>query len=157
MEAVAPIIETLKAQRIVHGGDLNQTTQAQLNAWHIPSGLAYRLLALVATYRKIQRATTGYSRPIVRPRNSRLEITRKDGCASNTSTPDTIVYDSNSLVTTPPSEVSSNGIEANMIRFADMKARIEATAFTPVSLSSSLFDLLFQAVFVVLPEDPEGN
>ncbi|KAG9412375.1 hypothetical protein AC1031_015298 [Aphanomyces cochlioides] len=89
----------------------------------------------------------------MRPRHPRLEIAREDGCASNTSTPDTIVFDSNGLVTTPPAEKSSNGVEANMLRFADMKARIEATAFTPMTLSSSLFDLLFQAVFVVLPEE----
>ncbi|KAH9098059.1 hypothetical protein LEN26_016735 [Aphanomyces euteiches] len=152
-EAIAPIIELLKAQHVVHGGDLDRTTPAQLNTWHIPSGLSHSLLALVATCRKVQRATVGYSRRIMRPRHSRLEFARKDGCASNTSTPDTIVYDSNGLVTTPPAEKSSNGLEDKMLRFADMKARIEATAFTPMTLSSSLFDLLFQAVFVVLPEE----
>ncbi|RHY31239.1 hypothetical protein DYB32_003660 [Aphanomyces invadans] len=73
------------------------------------------------------------------------------------STADTILYDLTSRGVTPASspddDPPSHGMSEIQCQFLDMKARIEATALTPVEMDSSLFDLFFQALFVVLPLD----
>ncbi|KAF0688253.1 Aste57867_20123 [Aphanomyces stellatus] len=148
--AIAPVLDTFKAKGFVHGHDLDNTHVSELEAWHVPRGLAASLCYLVAKFHKIDATLRTPAMATAAPRT-------RPPPPSRMSTADTIAYDVTSREATPaaipPPMLVPTKADAEMARFVEMKTRIEATAWTPVTPESPLFDLFFQALFVLVPFD----
>ncbi|ETV95548.1 hypothetical protein H310_10992 [Aphanomyces invadans] len=164
--AIAPYEQVLKKNEIVHGGDLDRyaNTLRQLQTWNVPGGLAQCIVLVLKNCRRrqhhidsrhVRRQQSAATVPPSRVKSAARAIASP--MTMRSSTADTILYDLTSRGATPASspddDPPSHGMSEIQCQFLDMKARIEATALTPVEMDSSLFDLFFQALFVVLPLD----
>ncbi|RHY03676.1 hypothetical protein DYB36_003704 [Aphanomyces astaci] len=157
--------------QVVHGADLDRipTPLTQLQTWGVPVGVAHSLVhVLKCCRRRQQHIDPRYIRQQTATSPARGSVQKESPGAPATprgSTADTVAYDVSSRASTavvpstpptpPDGSTSESDEDLHRRQFAEMKTRIEATALTPLGMDSSLFDLFFQALFVVLPTEAD--
>ena len=139
--ALEATFATLKTHGLVHAHDLAPFDVAHLVDWAIPEALAETIFWLFQTL--IEMARNG--RPTTLVHRLRTETKRP-------TTQDTEVFEGGfSPRADTPAIVARARLEDEVGLFADMKARLQAQVLSPVAMSHSIYELLFQAVFVTLP------
>ncbi|KDO27803.1 hypothetical protein SPRG_07402 [Saprolegnia parasitica CBS 223.65] len=131
----------LKSHGLVHARDLAPYDVAHLVDWKIPLTLAQSIFWLFQSLIEMARNV----RPTTLVRRLHTETKRP-------TTQDTEVFEGGfSPRADTPAIVARARLEDEVGLFADMKARLEAQVLSPVAMSHSIYELLFQAVFVTLP------
>ncbi|OQS02692.1 hypothetical protein THRCLA_04951 [Thraustotheca clavata] len=145
-KALASILTTLKANKISHAQDIVTYNVAHLLAWDIPPGLAHSIVKLFKHLHSMTRNLQ--SKTVVR------QLVAKE----RPSTEDTVIYDTNlsPRLETPVVSAKSQ-LDNDLGLFHDTKTRLHEQILLPISMDSSIYELLFQALFITLPVNTENQ
>ncbi|OQR95051.1 hypothetical protein ACHHYP_00481 [Achlya hypogyna] len=139
-QALETTFKTLKARGIVHAQDLVPLNVDHVIAWSVPEGLARSMFDLLQTLLGM----THNGRPAT--------VLRQLQATARPSTQDTVAYDAVfSPRTETPVVLAKAYLDKELHLFLDMKARIQEQVLAPVAMTSSIYELLFQATFTTIP------
>ncbi len=155
--AMAPTLSLLRHQhRIVHAQDLITVHEAMLMEWGVPKGLARSIVHVVQALKQMEK----HARPVTIMRHvahifpSDDTNDRTHHLESRPSTQDTIAYDTylTARIETPMI-VQKSKDDMALETFLELKARLYDNIVPPPSMDTPVFELFFQAFFLLLPAD----